>query len=110
MSASARRKIVEMHAEIETLTRQRDELFIVLERISRMAGGCYSEWAAKAIASVKGEDADNSRLLNQAMALTRQRDELMAELEHAATYHASHECYAEANRVRKFIASVKESK
>ena len=25
-----------------------------LERISKMAGGCYSEWAAKALATVKG--------------------------------------------------------
>lgn len=36
-----------------------------------------------------------------------QRDELLVELERSASYHASHECYAEAKRVRDFIASVK---
>ena len=37
----------------------------------------------------------------------KQRDELLDELEKAASYHASHECYSEAKRVRAFIASVK---
>lgn len=37
----------------------------------------------------------------------KQRDKLLEELEMAAKYHASHECYAEAKRVESFIASIK---
>lgn len=39
--------------------------------------------------------------------LVKQRDKLLEELEIAAKYHASHECYAEAKRVESFIASIK---
>lgn len=37
----------------------------------------------------------------------KQRDKLLEELEAAAKYHASHECYAEAKRVESFLAGIK---
>lgn len=39
--------------------------------------------------------------------IKRQRDELLAELSKAADYHRSHECYSEAKRLDKYIASAK---
>lgn len=39
--------------------------------------------------------------------LLSQREELIAELSKAAEYHRSHECYSEATRLDKYIASVK---
>ena len=52
--------------------------------------------------------ADNDKTLAGVIAnVEKQRDELLAELEKAANYHASHECYSEAKRVRDFITGVK---
>lgn len=46
-------------------------------------------------------------LLAKIEVLRAMLDELLAELEKAAEYHRSHECYAEAKRLDDYIAAVK---
>jgi len=53
------------------------------------------------------QDCELGKMQARAFIAEQQRDELLDELEKAANYHASHECYSEAKRVRDFIASVK---
>lgn len=52
--------------------------------------------------------AENNETLSGVISsLEKQRDGLLEELKKAAAYHRSHECYSEATRLDKYIASLK---
>lgn len=43
----------EIQDDYAAVCQQRDDCIATLERIAKGAGGCYSEWAAQAIAKAK---------------------------------------------------------
>lgn len=83
--------------------------------LSELKRGDVAEKQRDELESVVRNQSQNIAHLNDQLAGLRsdkamleiQRDELLAELDKAAAYHRSHECYSEAARLDKYAASVK---